>query len=527
MHKLFVLTRVNFRAMLSALHLHRSKAGTLGSTAALLILSALALYLSGMYSFLFGAGLAALGIAEYLLPLMALIGVLAGLMFTFASAGGIVFGGRDADLLLSLPVSAFVVMLSKMLALYLENLVFVGLWMLPACAAHAMYAEAPSAALLLRSAVYILFLPLVSTLLGTLGGFLSALAASRVQRKALWMNLMYLLFFGVIFSGSFWINDLPSALLQNRESVQHTLDTWLILFGLMMRPQLWAMLVFAILCAVPFLAVAYLLCLRYKAILSGLSARLLRTDYRLTHLGAQGAFLALYKKETGRYFGSPVYVFNTLFGGIIAVGASAAALIFQNRVQEFLSLAGGLDAILPQGAFGGAAIFATICTTAVSISLEGKSIWILKSAPLPPRILFGAKAAFNLTLSVPCTLISAALLSLAVGVRAADAVCITLFWLSVCVMVTIGGLWSNLLFPKLDSPNDVYVVKQSLSAFIGIFGGMAAVGAAYLVYTFPATFGVQFSLNAFCLALAALFSALSFALWHLLLRAGARRFSAL
>ena len=523
MHKLAVLTRVNFRAMLSALRLGRAKKGALGPGAVLLFFAVLACYLSGTYSFLFGDGLSALGLLEFLLPLMALIGVLAGLMFTFASAGGVVFGGSDTDLLLSLPVSAFTVMLSKMLALYLENLVFVGLWMLPACAAFAAYSGGFGAVFVIRSAVYIFFLPLLSTLLGTLTGFLSALAASRMRRKALWMNLMYLLFFGAIFAGSFFINDLPAALLENRESVQSALDTWLFAFGLMMRPQLWAALVFAAACLLPFLAVAYLLCRRYKAILSGLSSRLLRTDYRLTRLGAQGAFLALYKKEAGRYFGSPIYVFNTLFGGIIAVGGSAAALIFLTRVREFVSLIGGVSAVLPAGAFGGAAILATVCTTAVSISLEGKTIWILKSAPLPPRLLFGAKAAFNLTLSVPCALISALLLSVAVQVSPSVAVCVTLFWLGVCAFVAVGGLWINLLFPKLDAVNDVYVVKQSMSAFCGIFGGMAAIGAAYLPYVF----GARFPVAGYCLALAALFFAASLALWLLLMRRGAQRFAAL
>lgn len=527
MRKLLALTRVNFRAMLSALKIGRSKKGALGSGAVLLILGALALYLSGTYSFLFGEALAALDLVQFLIPLMALIGTLAGLMFTFASAGGIVFGGKDADLLLSLPVSAFTVMLSKMLALYLENLVFVGLWMLPACAAEAVYGAVFSAFFPVRSAIYILFFPLLSALLGTLAGFVSALAAARMRRKALWMNLGYFLFLAVIFAGSFSVNRIPAALLENRAAIQRAFDTWLLPFGLMMRPQPWAALSFAAVCAAPFLAAAYLLCLRYKAILSGLSSRLLRTDYRLTRLGAHGAFLALYKKEAGRYFGSPIYVFNTLFGGILAVGASAAALIFRSRVREFLALAGGPDEVLSWGVFGGAAVLATICTTAVSISLEGRTIWILKSSPLPPRVLFGAKAAFNLTLSVPCALISAVLLSIAAGVHAADSVCATVFWLGVCALVSVAGLWSNLLFPKLDSPNDVYVVKQSMSAVIGIFGGMAAVGAAYLVYKFSGALGAQLPLRGFCLVLAALFFAVALALWKLLQHRGAQRFTAL
>ena len=523
MRKFLALTRVNFRAMLAALSVGRTKKGTLSSAVILLIFGALALYLSGTYSFLFGAGLSELGLAEFLLPLMAMIGVLAGLLFTFAAAGNILYGGRDADLILSLPVSAFSVMLSKMLSLYLENLVFVGLWLIPAGAAHMTFGSGVSAWGCVRLAVYILFSPLLSALLGALAGWLSALASYRMRRKALWMNLAYLVFFGAIFTGSLYINNLPAALLENEAAVRLALNTWLLPFGLMMRSGAGALLAFIAVCLVPFLAVSWLLCRRYKAILSGLTARTLRKDFRLTRLSARSSFLALYRKEAGRYFGSPIYVFNTLFGGILAVGASVAAVVMRGEIAAMLPLLGGLDAMLPAGAFGGAAVLATICTTAVSVSMEGKTLWILKSSPLPPRVLFGAKAAFNLTLSLPCAAVCAGLLAFAVGLAPAPAVCIALFWCSVCCFVAVGGLWVNLFFPKLDCPNDTLIVKQSMSAFLGIFGGMLAVGAAYLPYWA----GIALNTPLYCLALTVLFGAAALLLWFALLRAGSRRFTSL
>lgn len=144
MRKLWVLLKLNFRAMLRAFSF-RSGAGSskkkaAGGLGALLLMAFLALYLSGVYSFLLASMLAEVGIVEMVLPLMALMACVMSLMFTLFAASGLVFGGKDSDIVLALPVPAFTVMLSKILALYLENLVFCGLWMLPTGAAYLVYA---------------------------------------------------------------------------------------------------------------------------------------------------------------------------------------------------------------------------------------------------------------------------------------------------------------------------------------------------------------------------------------------------
>lgn len=98
-------------------------------------MAALCLFISGSYSFPLGGQLAAAGCLELILLMMSAMAVIAGLMFTAFAAQGVVFGGRDADLLLSMPVSAFSVMLAKLTALYVENLVFCAFLVLAAGAA--------------------------------------------------------------------------------------------------------------------------------------------------------------------------------------------------------------------------------------------------------------------------------------------------------------------------------------------------------------------------------------------------------
>ena len=125
MRKLWVLLKLNFRAMLRAFSFQsgaaKSKGKAAGGLGALALMAFLSLYLSSAYSFLLTRMLAEQGAAELALPLMAVLACVVSLMFTVMAASGLVFGGRDNDIMLTLPVSAFTVVLGKVLALYLEN----------------------------------------------------------------------------------------------------------------------------------------------------------------------------------------------------------------------------------------------------------------------------------------------------------------------------------------------------------------------------------------------------------------------
>ena len=218
MRKLWVLLKLNFRAMLRAFSF-RSGAGSskkkaAGGLGALLLMAFLALYLSGVYSFLLASMLAEVGIVEMVLPLMALMACVMSLMFTLFAASGLVFGGKDSDIVLALPVPAFTVMLSKILALYLENLVFCGLWMLPTGAAYLVYAglgAGQAAGFCVRLLAAALFLPLLPSVLALLGGWVIAYFSGRMKHKSLVGTVLSIVLPGAVLVGSLQINALAAA----------------------------------------------------------------------------------------------------------------------------------------------------------------------------------------------------------------------------------------------------------------------------------------------------------------------------
>ena len=525
MRKLRCLVKIDFRAMLAALNLGRGRKGKAG-IGAVVLLAVLPLYISGTYSFLLGSWMSENGALGFLAPVMVLMGVLMSLMLTMFGASGIMYGSRDMDLMLSLPVPAFTVVLAKLLALYLENLVFCGLWLVPTGAALAVYGDIGPLfvpALL----VAVVCTPFVPTFLGALVGWLVAFAEGRLRRKALVASLLYLVLFGALFAGGMQVNRLAALMLQNADVLQHVLNTWLFPLGLLqnaLEGNMLALAGYAAVCLVPFLAVAWLVGRRYKAILTGVHSRAMGRAYRFSRLGSSGKFAALYKKELARFFGTPIYLFNTGFGAILMVGAGVWAVFARNTIAQVAVALGGIDALLPLGLLGVAFMLSTVNTTCVSISLEGKQLWVLKSAPISTGALLHAKLALNLTVAWPATVVCLACLGFAVQLSAASWGATLALCLAFSLLLALGGLCVNLRFPRLDGVNDTLVVKQSASAFCGILGGMALVGLGALCWLL---LGRVLGFAGFCLTFAALALVLSAGLWYVLTTWGAKRFSAL
>lgn len=485
MKKFAALLRVSFRGMLltaNPTRKNRKKAAT--GAGFLVLMCCLMLYLGGVYSFVFASLLAPLGRLDLMLSLMALIGVSMSFFLGVASGAGFVFGGRDNDILLAMPVSAFAVLLSKVLALYLENLALMLFVLLPAGAAYLRYAGFAAAflPLLLLGA---LLLPLLPTAASLVLGFLFSFLQSRARHKALLSNLLYLGFFAVIFALSFGLSGVTGAS-SATSSVTAALSGavgWavpLVWFGRALCCEALLMLPFAAVCLGSFFLVVWLFSLGYKNILTRLLAVQVRSDYRMGALRADKALPALCKKELRRLFGTPIYLMNTCFGGFLLLGGGIYVLV-SGRISDILSQ-------LPPGAdknvVGALALIVCFCTmltstTAPSISLEGGRLWILRESPVSTGEIFAAKILTNLIVMFPPVLIGVPAAAVGCGLSFAEGLLLTVLGLVSVCFAALLGLALNLVWPRLDLVNDTAAVKRGVSVMVQVFGTFAVLAAGY------------------------------------------------
>ncbi|MEG0778069.1 MAG: hypothetical protein RSG55_04400 [Oscillospiraceae bacterium] len=523
MRKLLVLMKLSFRALLSAMKMGNSKKSRLGGMGALLLFSALALYISGIYSFAFGDMLFDAGLERFLIPLISLIGLLLAIVMTMNAAGGFLFSGKDSDLMLSLPVSAFSIMLAKILALYIECFVFCAFFLLPSGIAYLVYGGAGGAMLIIRLLIATLILPFLATLFCTILAYIMSWVSSRTNHNSLVSTVLMFVMMGLVMVLSFQINKLSALLTAHSEQFDSLLNTWLLPIGLMEKGIMgnWlALLGFAAICILPFLAVVWLFSTHYKKILSGLAGRSSRNDYKLGEYKANSCFSALFKKEIRRYFGTTIYFFNTGFGGILLLAAAIYAVFAKSTIDPFVAQMGGVTHALPMVLGILCMLMSTINTTCVSISLEGKTLWILKEAPISASKFFASKLALNLLVAWTPALASLLLVGISYGFPIPSLFAMLLLVLAFGVFVALSGLFTNLMFPKMDCDNEAVVVKQSASAITGIFGGLAVVGIGVVLYFLLKN---TLSLPVYCLLVTAILLALCAILWRYLTTAGAKK----
>ena len=230
---------------------------------------------------------------------------------------------------------------------------------------------------------------------------------------------------------------------------------------------------FCLLSAAPVLLTVWLFAKNYQQVLTGLRSHGKRPSYRLGRLRAAGRRKALLRKEAARYFGTPIYLFNTGIGLILLVAAGIAAAVMGGSLREQLALAGlGEFPLLTLAAAAMSFTLSTAAVTGSSVSLEGQNLWILKEAPVSTREVLDGKAAFQLLLTVPCLLVCTLGLVWGLKMSLAEGAVLLLFALAFAGFMALMGLAVNLLFPKLDAVIDMVVVKQSAAAMLSTFGGM-------------------------------------------------------
>ena len=218
----------------------------------------------------------------------------------------------------------------------------------------------------------------------------------------------------------------------------------------------------------------------YNRIQSAVAARAASKNYKMTAQTAYGKLSALYRKELRRYLSCTVWVTNTGLGAILSIAASIAVFFIpSSAVERYLSVFPGmtLAAIAPIVL---TFIIGMGCTTSSSISLEGRQRWILQSLPVSNRDIYASKMLVSFTVTMPASIISAILLTIALKPSPASIAAIFIVPIAVAAALSSLGLFANLKMQNYDWTTEVTVVKQSVPTLVTIFGAMLLAGLTFV-----------------------------------------------
>lgn len=437
-----------------------------------------------------------IGLADILPAYLIMIASLVILLFSIFKAGDIIFQKNSYDILSSLPVKTSAIVISRFVRMYVENLLLTLVVMLPAIVVFGVLVK-PAWSFYVIGLIAAAFIPLLPITISVFAGALILAVSSRAKHKNLVSILLSVVLIVAIMLGSMQLSTMEETM--DIEALQNMLHIVLDLISSIYPPAIWlgqAMLtgnfLMCIVCVgagvFVFAIVMWLVSANYKWISAGLYSTSAKHDYRMENLEKTHMLGALYKRELKLYFASSVYVTNTIVSPLMGM-LFAVAMFFIGPEQlervaaEFYAESGMMLQIRNMLPMMLAMTFCMMPITAVSISMEGKQWWIVKTLPIRAKDLLDSKLLMNFSVTGPFYLISVILVSIGQKVNFMEFVWIFFVPLAAMLFSCVFGQTVNLKMAVFDWENEVSIVKQSASAFVG--------GIVPFLVMIPITFGVM------------------------------------
>ena len=522
------LMRVQLASVIASL-MRSSKGNEKRSAASVALIALLFVFVIGVLAFAVGITFYVLagplneaGLAWFYFAMAALTAFALCFIGSVFTAQQQLFSARDNELLLAMPVPPRSILGSRMVMLLLINYALELIVLLPAYIVWGVQIGF-SAAGVIAAAAGALLLPLLVMCFTCLFAWILAAISARMRNKTIVTLVLSLLFLAAYFYVYMNLNDLLTALVANSAAIAGAMSAVypVYAFGQAIAEGNFVQLAgFAACCVVPFAAVYAILSRGFLAVTTRRpSAKKLVYRERALRVGSvRGALL---RRELARFGANGMYILNAAMGSILTVAAAVALVIYRGTLIALLEpLPAGWTAALMAVAL--CFLCGTDVISAPSISLEGKTLWLLKSLPVAPRAILMSKVELHLVIALPPTLIASACCVIALPLTAAEAAAVVLLPALMCVFGALLGVVANLRFPKFDYINETAVVKNSASVMIAMFGSWAVLAAPAILY-FVLLDGLV-GLTAYLYICAAALAAACAAMYAYLGRGGSRRF---
>lgn len=483
MNKLFLLLKVQLLSLLTSTSTSSKKKRATGITM-LLIPVAACLYVSVVYVM----GMVEVFPVEYQYISIYIIGLMTLIMlliFGYQGASGHLFGFKDYDLLMSLPVSHRQVLTSKFVSFLILEYIYAFFLFIPAIIIVGINCNY-SLLYYVLSFVSWLFLPIVPITISAILSFFSMYFAGKFKYTNM-MNLLFnIILIAAIIGLSAGYQTLIMSDISTLESISMNISHYLPFMGWMFDGIFTHnyLLYLGGICfnVIVFIAFVYLFANYFMKLNGQIKKGYTVKNYRLEKVKTNSSFYALFLKEVHTYFSNSVYVLNTALFPIMGIGS--AAYLFYQKDSLFVMIPHEFRPVLLPLAASCILFFTlTCCTTNSSISIEGKSFYLLRSLPIREKDIFKAKIGLNLLVIIPLTCIAVLIASMALQFTLFDILVLLAVVVASAIFVSVFGLILNLHYYRLEWSSPARIVKQSLPVFITTIGGMGVSGV-FIALTF-------------------------------------------
>ena len=407
-----------------------------------------------------------------------MLGVFGSVFNTYAS----LYDAKDNDFLLSMPIPVREIMIARLAGVYLMGLMFSGIVMLPGVVVF--YVLIPQTALSVIGALLLLFLISVFVLvLSCALGWVVAKISAKLKNKSFITVAVSVIFFAAYFYVCNQAQDLIESLIANVAEIGAKIEgaaVPLYMLGRVGEGDPLSMLVWTLVIGGLFVLTCLLISRSFLKLVTT-KAGSAPVKVRGGEIRPRTPSAALRMREFKRFTSSPAYMLNCGMATLFLPVAAIALLIKGGdllSVFDAIGLGGGELTIL---------LSAAICllasmndTTAASVSLEGKNLWVVQSLPVDAWKALCAKLSVQLLLTgIPALFCAVCgLILLRPGIPEGI---LLLILVSAAVFLLAGaGLFLDLRRPNLTWTSEIGPIKQSANILIMLllgWGYAALIGA--------------------------------------------------
>lgn len=431
---------------------------------------------------------------EWLFYVLAAVSSLVfSVMGSVFAAQSYLFDATDNELLLSMPIKPSAVLLSRMFTLYVLNCLYAFLILVPVGICYGLFFHFTATTFVLYLLTLIL-IPALATALSCIFGYVLGIISSKIPNKNLLVIVFSFIMIALFLLVGFNMGPIISDLLTNIEKIaQDYKDGFppLYMYGVAMREgNILYFLPAVLICILPVIGVFAFLSGRFiKIVTKKVSVK--KKKYVVKPMKKTGIRLALLKKELGYFFSIPGYVMNSGFSTVMAVLVGVSVILKGSEISEAIEL------LLPERApcflplvIGSSLALCCVMNdiTAPTISLEAKTLWILKSTPIKTMDVFIAKALTAPIVSIPGIVFTAAASAVCLNLSFWDIIFILITPILACLFSGFLGICVNLKLPRFDWAAEITVIKQSLSVVITLLAAIFVTAIPFVLVILPAAY---------------------------------------
>ncbi len=477
------LVKIKLLGLLGSMSGKSAKAKKGISKGKLVLLAVLYVYILVVFGFMFGSMFSALtafntmGVGWMYFAMYAIVSFVLMIIGSAAIAKTQIFDAKDNDLLLSMPIPSSYIIISCILTLVVSNFAYFLTVLVPAVIVWATsvgFSVMGIIAFVILSAALLL----LSTAMGVLMGWVIALVSRKAKSKTLISVIFTLGFLAVYFYFYSSAQKYLELIVQNGAVIAGKLKTALPLYwfgSAISDGSLVYMLLAALVCIVPFVIVFLVLSKTFNRIIAD-SHSTVRIKEKKVRFDAVSPKKALIRREVSHIFASAPYLLNSGMGVIMGIIAAVFVII---KKDMFTVIFANID--MAQNIIASllicAAIFliGMIYFTSATISVEGKTLWILRSLPMSSKDILVSKLKVHIYSTLPVSVLMWIAINVACYVNWAFVIYSFLI-IAVYTLLTANiGMIENLRHPILDWTDEAVAVKSGMSVLFTMFINMAIV----------------------------------------------------